>query len=243
MVNAILRRFELMSLSNSELPSGYKRLEFIYNPNYASIDTGIQPNYTFEYELKANAVTGNIVAGTLYINGDNADYRFFQTNSQFYFDVGGSRINGIDTSKTKWTYPYHVKWGNYYIEELNIGEKITGTTFDENMNGAIISSNIYLLGGYGQVSGKVWLFKIWDNGTLVRDFIPARRLSDNKVGMYDKVGKNFYISARDSEGYRFKGSDEVNTTEYIDEEETTNDELIDGYTVLPDGTTYHKTTE
>lgn len=188
-----------MMATGDLLPAGYQRLEYIQNTSTAYIDTGVQPNYTFEYELKANAVTGNTVAGTLYINGDNADYRFFQSNGQFYFDVGRSRCNGIETNKTKWTYPYHVKWGNYYIEELNIGEKITGTTFDENMNGAIISSNIYLLGGKGQVPGKVWLFKIWDNGKLIRDFIPARRLSDNKVGMYDLVGKQFYTSPNGAE--------------------------------------------
>lgn len=224
MINAILRRFELMSLSNSELPSGYKKLEFIYNPNQAYIDTGVKPNYTFEYELKSNAVTGNIVVGTNYVNGDSADYRFFQTNGQFYFDVGRWRLSGIEKTPSKWTYPYYVKWGNNYIEELNIGKKITYDTFDENMNGAIISSNIYLLAGYGYVSGKVWLFKIWDNGKLIRDYIPVRQLSDNKVGMYDKVEGKFYSSAH--EGYEFQGSDETLTTEYI-EEETTTDEITE----------------
>lgn len=182
-----------MMAAGDLLPAWYQRLEYIQNTSTAYIDTGVQPNYTFEYELKANAVTGGCVVGT-YFNSEGTDYRFFQVNNQFYFDVGNKRLCGID-DQSKWTYPYHVKWGNYYIEELNVGVKITYTTFDEKMENANISSNVYLLGGKGYVPGKVWLFKIWDNGKLIRDFVPCKRRSDNVYGMYDKVEGKFYASA------------------------------------------------
>lgn len=34
--------------------------------------------------------------------------------------------------------------------------------------------------------------KIYDNGTLIRDFIPVKRISDSKCGLWDKVTKVFY---------------------------------------------------
>ena len=42
---------------------------------------------------------------------------------------------------------------------------------------------------------KMYYLKLYNNGTLVRDFIPAKRNSDNVVGMYDTVSGNFFTNA------------------------------------------------
>ena len=42
--------------------------------------------------------------------------------------------------------------------------------------------------------GKMYYCKIWDNGTLIRDFIPILRISGD-VGMYDLVQHKFYGNA------------------------------------------------
>ena len=39
---------------------------------------------------------------------------------------------------------------------------------------------------------RLYSCKIYDNGTLVRDFIPAKKISDNKCGLWDKVTNAFY---------------------------------------------------
>lgn len=41
-------------------------------------------------------------------------------------------------------------------------------------------------------SGKIYWFKIYDDGTLVRDYVPAQRIEDGAVGLYDKVSGLFY---------------------------------------------------
>ena len=239
MVNAILRRFELMSLSNSELPSGYKRLEFIKNTSAAYIDTGVKPNSTLSIEAKGYTP----VSATLFRTPVEFDSMGFNVGlgvdaytfiAGRYFELRRTHAYGYRV--------FHLKFGNYYIKDLDTGNIASGTTYDDSNIGSK-SYNIYISMNVRSDTPNfsLYLFKIWDNGKLIRDFIPARRLSDNKVGMYDKVEGKFYASAND--GYEFKGSDETVTLEYDDEEETTNDELIDGYTVLPDGTTYHKTTE
>lgn len=43
--------------------------------------------------------------------------------------------------------------------------------------------------------GKVYSMKIYNNGVLVRDFIPVLRQSDGNVGLYDKVNGTFYNNA------------------------------------------------
>lgn len=44
-------------------------------------------------------------------------------------------------------------------------------------------------------SFKIYKFIMWDNDTLVRDFIPAKRVSDYAIGMYDTVTQTFFTNA------------------------------------------------
>lgn len=43
-------------------------------------------------------------------------------------------------------------------------------------------------------SVRIYYLKIYNNGILVRDFIPVRRKSDGKIGLLDKVESKFYTS-------------------------------------------------
>lgn len=202
------------------LPNGYKKLEFIRNASTAYIDVGIQPKYTFDYEIKARAFTGNVVMGMTY-KGDSKSFRFFTIPNPYYLDVGNKRI--ILRNSHSATKPYHVAFGNYYLKDLDENTEVKGDTFDEKMNGTLFSSNLYLLYGYGNVQGYVYLFKIWDNGKLIRNFVPCRHISDNKVGLYDLVEGKFYISPN---GVEFIGSDEVSTTEELLEGEIIEDDSV-----------------
>ena len=42
---------------------------------------------------------------------------------------------------------------------------------------------------------KCYYFQIYNDQTLVRDYIPARQLSDFAIGLYDKVNNKFYANA------------------------------------------------
>lgn len=52
------------------------------------------------------------------------------------------------------------------------------------------SSTITNLENYAKF--KIYYYKIYDNDTLVRDFIPAKRVSDGMCGLWDKVNYKFY---------------------------------------------------
>jgi hypothetical protein len=43
--------------------------------------------------------------------------------------------------------------------------------------------------------GRLFKCNIYNGGQLVRNFIPAKRRSDNIVGLYDAVNKQFYTNA------------------------------------------------
>lgn len=178
------------------LPASYERLNYIENTSTAYIDCGLQPKYTFDYELKAFVFSGDIVLGYK-AHDDNHDYRFFWVNNNYYFDVGNARIimaTGLILSSSY----YHAKFGNYYINSIYPSKdppKVTGATFNETMNGASIK-NLLLFGDSNSRSkkGKVYFLKIKDRGKFIRDFIPVKRKSDGVIGMYDLVGRKFYTS-------------------------------------------------
>ena len=71
----------------------------------------------------------------------------------------------------------------------------TLTLFGTNQ-GTIDSGNTYV---------RIYYFKVYEDGALVRDFIPCYRKSDGEIGLYDKVEKKFY--ANSGTGVFLKGND------------------------------------
>lgn len=52
--------------------------------------------------------------------------------------------------------------------------------------------SIYTTSSSYTSSYKLWRYKMYDNGAIVRDYIPCYRVSDNKTGLYDIVNDTFY---------------------------------------------------
>lgn len=177
------------------LPASYERLNYIRNTSKAYIDCGLQPKYTFDYELKAYVITGEVVLGYI-LSNDNHDYRFFFSNRYYYFDVGDKRIGKYTYNFVSRAKPYHVKFGNYYINSIYPkGYDTTGLTFNEAMNKSDIHNLLLLFdSNIAYATGDVYFLKINDGDKCIRYFIPAKRKSDGVIGMYDLVGRKFYIS-------------------------------------------------
>lgn len=57
--------------------------------------------------------------------------------------------------------------------------------FALNQSGSIINPTL---------TGRIYEFKIYDKGAIVRSMMPAVRKSDNVIGMYDTVNNAFYVN-------------------------------------------------
>ena len=77
----------------------------------------------------------------------------------------------IDGNEIK-SFTSNVTNGSY---DLCIGTMNNGNTIDER-----------------KFVGKIYSFKIWDNGTLVRELVPVKNTITNSAGLYDRVEKKFY---------------------------------------------------
>lgn len=194
-----------MMLENG-LPSGYTKLEFIYNPSSAYIDSGVQRDaYTkcaMDINLGNQSTTYVPIFGCRNAPRDGSAKCLYIQAQKFYINYGtydgtsgiaytlGSKshvelINGVYTFDDK---------------EYKSTTELTKTTSN--------NCGIFKIIGDTPTSKtlKLFYFKMWNGDTLIRNFIPARRKSDSVVGLYDLIGRKFYSSASN---IAFQGSDET----------------------------------
>lgn len=201
-----------LTLTNSILGGivPYIELEYIQNQNTNQyIDTKIIATNNIEFEIKYNHI--NKLGNYETILGG-------QTS-------GGKGIflmNTCDDSISKKSLRYNttenkVNTTNTYFNEdvvVTLKDNIFTFTSDSGTQSFTVGNTssfdsgyslwIFALNNGGSLFGgalmKLYYLKIWDNGVLIRDYIPVKNiLNDNKICLYDKVENKFYYNAGSGE--------------------------------------------
>lgn len=199
------------------LPSAYQQVEYIQSSGTQWINTGYKPNGNTKIEIKYQTPTqsttqqgifgarnGSLVNAFLIFTGSSqnalqADYY----NSRF----GGSESWKQDISGFDGRAINIVEMSNYLKLNGNLIDTLSTATFQTDSNLYLFAVAINSSGELNStlMTGSLWYCKLWDNGTLVRDFIPCYRKSDSVVGLYDLVTKTFYTNS--GTGTFSKGAD------------------------------------
>ena len=166
---------------------------------YGVIDTGVTGSKNIkieaDYMLTAHRTTissPNALFGaeTGFTNNSFTFMAEANVQGRAYFCLGNANkiVNGLSLN-TK----YHVEGGTTF--------KLNGTT--ETLNPPAFTTpqsiRIFTIGrvGYAQTNalflGKLYSLKIYNGSTLVRDYEPRRRNTDNMVSLFDKVNNVFYL--------------------------------------------------
>lgn len=211
------------------LPDGYTQLEYIQSSGSQYINTGFKPNQdtkisiTVDFPLSRTTwlYGGRTSAGSNslgFLCEDGSRYRFDYASSVNALTVKPTGKFTIDSDKNK-----------CYIN----GELVftaTYKTFTSPVNMYIFNNN-----NNGSLSGgssaKLYNCSIYDNGVLIRSFIPCKNASGT-VGLYDSVNNQFYqnagsgtfiagpeISPIEDKGgpfWRFMGHQQAQATSYDD---------------------------
>lgn len=165
----------------------YSIHEYLSCTGAAYIDTKFKPTQTSSVEVKAQSFqttdasifgvdSGWVVAGfAVFVHygefgTQSAPFTFYSSNA-VTVKMDKNKVYQDGTLKQTFTNNAFTSKYNLYIMALNR----SGTARE------------YL-------SGKVYYCKIWDNGTLVHDMVPAMRGKDKAVGFYDKITQSFYES-------------------------------------------------
>ena len=191
------------------VPAGYTPLEYIQSSGTQWINTGIsgptrwvgkgqsvQNTTKSQVLLGGNSVgaggtfIGSVANGNVWTTWGNPPSTTYPITTAQDFDL--SFVNGGVSGR--------------------IGGTVVAQTASQNLNMTwVICWHANTLFPY---IGKLFYFKAYQNDALVRDFVPARHDSDNKVGLYDRVNGVFYTNAATS-GEDFTAGPDISNIVYI----------------------------
>ncbi len=191
---------------NAALPSGYTELQYVESVGSPYLDTGVVPATTtrvvcdFRYVEIPTSRSRNgwtsTVSGAFWFGTDGTDSSasHFGASVSANFAVADTGV-ALDTSR----HTFDISTAAIKFDDDGVANP--GTAYQ----GAGSGETMYLFASrhpqHGTVGagGKIAIYscQIYDGDTLVRDFVPARRASDNAVGLYDRASgaeKVFYVS-------------------------------------------------
>ncbi len=189
------------AIQESYLPLGYTPLEYIESTGTQYIDTGVNPNNNtgidVEFRFTQDLLNPRIFGERDANSGATNSFRASLNQQRIYMQVGdvdiGSAIGPTATVNTDYVLSYSASNSNTYY--------VNGMAYSGNAPSASWTSNIpiYLFGAKDAGTMypntlRYYYTKIYDNNTLVRNFVPAKN-PDGKIGMYDLVGGRFYENA------------------------------------------------
>ena len=197
---------------SSRLPQGYTEVEYIENKNMAYINTGFKPNQDTRMHMNMQMVTAT--SGGRYISAGGCwnctptiafDYESNTLNVKYGMVRGWTTYNSVTMDYDPHEYDFNKN--EFYVDGTLVGST-SYTAFQCSYNLAIFAFlNSGNQGSSGeQLQGRMYWFKLYDDGTLIRDFVPCKN-SSNVYGAYDLVNDVFYPSANAS--YAFTGGSEV----------------------------------
>ena len=173
----------------SRLPAGYQEVEYIECSGKQYIDTKFQPNQ--DTRVVVDIQVTKLETSCLYgarVSTSSAIYEFFLLNTgEFRADYGTSKSNIAVADPLA-----------RYLIDKNKHENYVGDIYDTNKTGTFTTPyNLMLFAvntkgtGSSYCSAKLWMCQIYDNGTLVRDFVPCINPA-GAAGLYDLVSGEFY---------------------------------------------------
>ena len=171
------------------LPSGYKKLEYIQSTGTQYIDTlvNIEANKPITLRVVCdcsfnNAGVGNGVGTTI-----SGNIFYFGTYNGLYC-YGLGTVDGVTSVAADTERRIHDL--DAVGKKLTISGKLslTGLSF-----ATPTASRTFWLPQWGQ-GIKLYSCQIYDNGTLVRDFVPCQT-TDGTIGLWDDVNSVFYGNA------------------------------------------------
>lgn len=175
------------------LPKGFKRLEYIQSGGTQYVDTLLKPNQDTRVVmdlqiLESHSGEGHLCSARstsggpfwiLYYNNSKYTTRY-GTQAGVSFSLTDRNRHIFDKNKNVTKIDSIAIEGNYETFSVNANIpllcRLTGTTTD-----AFLSANLYSC-------------QIYDNDTLVRDYIPCQNAS-GAVGLWDAVNEEFYGNA------------------------------------------------
>lgn len=176
----------------SGLPSGYTQLEYIQSSGTQYIDTKFKPNQN----TRVVGVFKTIDTGIPYFwwgartSSETVNFCTLRVGSGVRSDYGESKVKVLSSPSTE----------KVLIDQSKNICTYATTSIENEISTFVSQYSLFLFaantGGQAGYFGhhKMYSCKIYDNETLVRDFVPCKNAT-GAVGLYDTVEGQFYANA------------------------------------------------
>ena len=169
------------------LPNGYKRLEYIKSSGTQWIDTGVKAKNDTKVIADCEITYGTGWFKILGSYGAGASFSWWANASNIYAYYGAEEKRGVGATGK------HILTanGNMWSDSVN-DFSFSASSFTATINMYLFSVN----GGgtYDNAPMKLYSCQIYDNDTLVRDYVPCQK-PDGTIGLWDDVNSVFYGNA------------------------------------------------
>lgn len=200
-MSLLSRRRALLRKDTGILPSSYRQVEYIESTGTQWIDTGFMPDgdTTLDIDYQLTDYPSNCYLYGVSGNGTSnyqCMYYIRVNTAQNRHEIGyGPQLNTPITKSTLDTKRHVIKRlkSLIYFDDTLMG--FPGATFNAIYTMEIFARNSNGTVGNGKTRMKLYSCKIYDNRTLVRDFIPCYRKADGVGGLYDIANDKFYTNS------------------------------------------------
>lgn len=167
-----------------KLPSQYIELEYIESNGSQYIDTGVSGN-NVNLKIITDYETTSARQGCIFAARESAQSGIsYWTDGYMQFGTSSIQVSGVS-------------FGRHIIEFSKEGAYLDGDRLDYNSGNLFVDFNLLIYKANADARtfiGRIYSFKIYDNNSLVRDFVPCKQKVYNTIGMYDLVNDKFYIN-------------------------------------------------
>lgn len=195
-MDVMQRRRQLMAMQ-SELPSAYRRVEYLESSGTQYINSGVIGSIPLEAVATASfAETRNAcLLGSRQAATATRFYILSVFNGKWHVGINTSEPSGSNVvANTKYGMRFTIDENGFSLY-VNDSLEFTGS----NYYSTEFPMFVFAANNYGSAAriakAKLYSMAILRNGTAERNFIPCVRKSDSKPGMYDTVTKTFYTNA------------------------------------------------
>lgn len=193
----------------SSVPSEYQEVEYIQSTGTQYINTGMKGTKNTKVDIEFQITGTRFLPFGARSNATSNCFAIWASSA----NVGSSLrvgfdntpgLNGANTTNDK----YHIihSLDNTYVNEVAVwkASNYNPQTFET-------PQNLLVFGYYSSSTNrglsemKLYSLKLWENNTLVRNFIPCYKKSNNEIGLYDTINDVFYTN--NGTGTFLKGDD------------------------------------
>lgn len=193
----------------SDLPSGYEQLSYLESTGTQYIDTGLKVENVYGYDVRYQS-TGKVnwsqnytLDGVMGVNNTGADTKIW-----FVYSDNKPGVSIILRGGKSVSY-YYPSYDAYYAATHHVKAETNGAVWYNGENIGTISGFTMTTKsgplclfcahnggtpGYYSKSRMYYAKFLAQDGTLLGDFVPCKRVADGVLGMYDAISSTFFTN-------------------------------------------------